>query len=82
MSYILQFYSNIKNWQLLKKKEYSTLCIKGSVWLDIVVELRMQNVVSIRLCYYVIKKLSKFFLTHKNQDLKKAVLYGGGSFTA
>ena len=28
------------------------------------------------------KNLLKFFLTHKNQDLKKAVLYGGGLFTA
>jgi len=28
------------------------------------------------------KKLLKVFITHKNQDLKKAVLYGGGSFTA
>ena len=27
------------------------------------------------------KKLLKFFITHKNQDLKK-LLYGGGSFTA
>ena len=25
------------------------------------------------------KKLLKFFVTQKNQDLKKAVLYGGGS---
>ena len=28
------------------------------------------------------KKLLQIFITHKNQDLKKAVLYGGGSFTA
>ena len=28
------------------------------------------------------KKLLKFVINHKNQDLKKAVLYGGGSFTA
>jgi len=28
------------------------------------------------------KKLLKFVISHKNQDLKKAVLYGGGSFTA
>ena len=28
------------------------------------------------------KKLLKVFITHKNQDLKKAVLYGGGSFNA
>ena len=27
------------------------------------------------------KKLFKFFITHKNQDLKKAELYGGGLFT-
>ena len=28
------------------------------------------------------KKLLTVFITHKNQDFKKAVLYGGGSFTA
>ena len=33
------------------------------------------------LCHYV-KKIVKIFITHKNQDLKKAVLYGGDSFTA
>jgi len=28
------------------------------------------------------KKLLKFVISHKNQDFKKAVLYGGGLFTA
>jgi len=28
------------------------------------------------------KKLLTLFIAHKNQDLKKGVLYGGGSFTA
>ena len=28
------------------------------------------------------QKMLKFFITHKNQDLKKSVLYGGGSFAA
>ena len=28
------------------------------------------------------KKLLAFFITHKNLDFKKAVLYDGGSFTA
>ena len=28
------------------------------------------------------KKLLKVFIKHKIKDLKKAVLYGGGSFTA
>ena len=34
------------------------------------------------LWHYVKKKLLKVFITNKNQDLKKAVLYGGGSITA
>jgi len=28
------------------------------------------------------KQLLTFVITHKNQDFKKAVLYGGGLFTA
>ena len=33
------------------------------------------------LCHYVMKNV-KNFIAHKTQDLKKAVLYGGDSFTA
>ena len=31
---------------------------------------------------HYVKKIVKFSITHKNQDLKKALFYGGGSFTA
>ena len=30
----------------------------------------------------MLNKWLRFFITHKNQDLKKAVLYGGDLFTA